>query len=77
MNLCEETNMVEVTVKEYVVQLEKAVNIRNLTIESHKKAEQVLLEQVQCYKAMAELNERRIKVLECQVERYQEGATIQ
>ena len=68
--------MVEVTVKEYVVQLEKAVNIRNITIESHKKAEQVLLEQVQCYKAMAELNESRIKVLECQVERYQEGASI-
>ena len=69
--------MVEVTVKEYVVQLEKAVNIRNITIESHKKAEQVLLEQVQCYKAMSELNESRIKVLECQVERYQAGATIQ
>ena len=69
--------MIEVTVKEYVVQLEKAVNIRNITIESHKKAEQVLLEQVQCYKAMSELNERRIKVLECQVERYQHGATIQ
>ena len=69
--------MVEITVKEYVVQLEKAVNIRNLTIEAHKKAEQVLLEQVQCYKAMSELNDQRIKILECQVERYQEGATIQ
>ena len=69
--------MIEVTVKEYVVQLEKAVNIRNLTIEAHKKAEQVLLEQVQCYKAMSELNDQRIKILECQVERYQEGATIQ
>ena len=68
--------MIEVTVKEYVIQLEKAVNIRNLTIESHQKAEQVLLEQVQCYKTIAELNERRIKVLECQVERYQEGASI-
>ena len=69
--------MIEVTVKEYVVQLERAVNIRNITIEAHKKAEQALLEQVQCYKAMSELNESRIKVLECQVERYQAGATIQ
>ncbi len=68
--------MIEVTVKEYVVQLEKAVGVRNMTIESHKKAEQVLLEQVQCYKAMSELNEQRIKILECQVERYQHGASI-
>ena len=69
--------MVDAAVKEYITQLELGVNIRNITIASHKKAEQALLEQVQCYKAMAELNERRIKLLECQVERYEYGATIQ
>ena len=36
--------MLDAAVKEYITQLELGVNIRNITIASHKKAEQALLE---------------------------------